>query len=124
MIGSLRTIRQAFLSLTLSLAALGLIAVSEARAADNPIVGTWKWFVGPDVTFKANKTIHIDGKKVGSWQAGGKHKYKGKTYTYKLSWDKGGADDKPHIDYLNLAKDKQKLEGVNTEGAEVSGERK
>ena len=99
-----------------------MLSVSKTWAAQ-PIVGTWTWFNGIEVKIHANKSVQLAGtKKSGTWHAGS-YKYKNNTYGYKIVWDVGD-DGKPHVDYLNLVKDGKRLEGINTEGIEVSGEKK
>jgi hypothetical protein len=115
--GNLRPCAVVFLALF----TLGFLATPEARAID-PVVGRWSWFTGDEVTLRPNRTIHASGKKVGAWETGA-FKYKNHLYEYKFVWEQG-ADGKPHVDYLNLVNDSQRLEGVNTEGDKITGVRK
>lgn len=91
-----------------------LLAVSviaqENRCAD--IVGTWKWFVGPELIIKADHTFS-NGENSGSWEAINAAERK-----YTLRWDVGG-----FVDEVTLSKDGRKLAGTNNQKNNVSGER-
>ena len=90
----------------------------EITAPDaDPIVGKWVWFDGSDVVFSSDKKILSVGKKKGEWKQG-RFNYKGKEYSYNLIWDSG------FIDYLNLVNGDQRLEGVNTVGSPIRGDRR
>jgi hypothetical protein len=110
------------LALVPSLFILGFLAAAEARAADNPIVGEWKWGDAGNVLLESNRTIHIKGKKVGVWEVGS-FEHKNKRYEYKLIWDEG-FDGRPHVCYVNLVNENRRLEGVDTEGNGISVHRK
>lgn len=78
----------------------------------NDIVGTWKWFVGPNLTIKPDHTF-ITSENSGTWEATNP-----KERQYTLRWDNGG-----FVDVLTLSPDGRKLTGTNAQQNKVSGER-
>jgi hypothetical protein len=76
------------------------------------IVGTWKWFVGPELIIKADLTFS-NGENSGTWKVANAAEHK-----YTLSWDVGG-----FVDDVTLSKDGMKLTGTNNQKNNVAGER-
>jgi hypothetical protein len=91
-----------------------LLAIStsaqESRCAE--IVGTWKWFVGPQLVIKADHTFS-NGENSGSWEVTNAAERK-----YTLRWDVGG-----FVDEVILSKDGLKLTGTNNQKNNVAGDR-
>jgi hypothetical protein len=91
-----------------------LLAVSvvaqESRCSE--IIGTWKWFVGPELTIKADHTFS-NGENSGTWEVTNAAERK---YTFR--WDVGG-----FVDEVSLSKDGRKLTGTNNQKNNVAGER-
>jgi hypothetical protein len=90
---------------------IGLIG-QERQAKCNDIVGTWKWFVGPQLTIKADHTFS-NGENSGNWEVANAAERK-----YTLRWDVGG-----FVDAVTLSSDGRKLTGTNNDKNNVSGER-
>jgi hypothetical protein len=106
--------------IVLAVAVLAMVFLGAAPARtqnEDPIVGNWKWFDGSDLHFRANNTIHKDGKKVADWYKGD-FKHDGGKYDYKLVWLSG------YTDWVNLAKKDTHLVGINNEGAKITGDKK
>lgn len=78
----------------------------------NTIVGTWNWFVGPQLTIKADHTFS-NGENSGKWEVTNATERK-----YTLRWEVGG-----FIDEVTLSADGKKLTGSNNQNNNVSGER-
>jgi hypothetical protein len=104
--------------LAVAVIAVVLLGAATAHARDDdPVVGRWTWFDGSDLHFRANNTIHKDGKKVADWYKGD-FKHDGGRYDYKLVWTSG------HTDWVNLAKKDTHLVGINNEGSKITGDKK
>jgi hypothetical protein len=82
----------------------------ESRCSE--IVGTWKWFVGPELIIKADHTFS-NGENSGTWEVTDAAARK---YTFR--WSVGG-----FVDDVTLSKDGLKLIGTNNQKNNVSGER-
>jgi len=91
------------------LLAAPLIA-QESRCSE--IVGTWKWFVGPELIIKADHTFS-NGENSGAWEISNAKERK-----YTLRWEVGG-----FVDEVTLSKDGRKLTGTNNQKNNVAGER-
>jgi hypothetical protein len=87
-----------------------LIQESQPRCDD--VVGNWKWFVGPQLTIKADHTFS-NGENSGNWELKNASERK-----YILRWDVGG-----FVDEVTLSADGKKLVGTNNNKNSVSGER-
>jgi hypothetical protein len=83
---------------------------SQPKCSD--IVGTWKWFVGPQLTFKADHSFS-NGENSGTWEV-----KDAAARNYTLKWDVGG-----FVDEVTLSADGRKLTGTNNNKNSVSGER-
>jgi len=84
----------------------------DSKPTCNDIVGEWKWFVGPQLTIKADHTFS-NGENSGNWEVAS-----AKDRKYTLRWDVGG-----FIDTVTLSADGRKLTGTNSDKNAVSGER-
>jgi hypothetical protein len=86
------------------------VIAQESRCSE--IVGTWKWFVGPQLIIKADHTFS-NGENSGAWEVTNAPERK---YTFR--WDVGG-----FVDEVTLSKDGLKLTGTNNQKNNVAGER-
>jgi hypothetical protein len=84
----------------------------DSKTKCNDIVGDWKWFVGPQLTIKADHSFS-NGENSGNWEVAN-----AKERQYKLRWDVGG-----FVDEVTLSADGHKLTGTNNDKNSVSGER-
>jgi len=96
--------------LTISLLLGVSVLAQESRC--NDIVGTWKWFVGPELLIKADHSFS-NGENSGTWELTNATERK-----YTLHWDVGG-----FVDEVTLSKDGMKLAGTNNQKNSVAGER-
>ena len=99
-------------SLVLAMLLVGPFIGQESQPKCNDIVGSWKWFVGPQLTIKADHSFS-NGENSGSWEVAN-----GKERKYKLRWEVGG-----FVDEVTLSVDGRKLTGTNNDKNSVSGER-
>jgi hypothetical protein len=88
------------------------LAPQESQPKCNDIVGVWKWFVGPQLTFKADHTF-VSSENSGTWEL-----TKAAERKYTLKWDNGG-----FVDAVTLSADGLKLTGTNNQNNKISGER-
>jgi hypothetical protein len=86
------------------------VLAQESRCSE--IVGTWKWFVGPQLIIKADHTFS-NSENSGTWEL-----TKAAENKYTLRWDVGG-----FVDEVILSKDGLKLTGTNNQKNNVAGER-
>jgi WD40 repeat protein len=89
------------------------LRVTATRAGDkDPVVGTWKWFDGSQVTVAENGSFTQNGKRGGTWRAmdAGKREY-------QLRW----SPPKKSVDELTLSADGKSLDGKNQFGQRVTG---
>jgi hypothetical protein len=84
----------------------------QSQPKCNDIVGQWKWFVGPQITFNADHSFS-NGENSGNWEVTNAAERK-----YTLRWDVGG-----FVDEVTLSGDGRKLTGTNNNKNTVSGER-
>ena len=99
----------------LRLLVMTLLLAVPAVAQENrcgEIMGTWKWFVGPELIIKADHTFN-NGENSGTWEVTNAAERK---YTFR--WDVGG-----FVDEVTLSKDGRKLNGTNNQKNNVAGER-
>ena len=78
----------------------------------NDIIGTWKWFVGPQLSMNADHSFS-NGENSGNWELTNAAERK-----YTLRWDVGG-----FVDVVTLSADGKKLTGNNNNNNKVAGER-
>ncbi|MGD0223196.1 MAG: hypothetical protein ABSF71_12730 [Terriglobia bacterium] len=99
--------------LTSAMAALlAVLAGTNAYPAGcDGLVGTWNWFTGSVVTFRADHAILYDGNQAGKWEC-----TDAAHGSAKLRWNAG------YIDTVTLSGDR--ISGVNQQGVPVSGTRK
>jgi len=90
---------------------LAIPVVAQERECGE-IVGTWKWFVGPQLIIKADHTFS-NSENSGTWAVTNAAEQK-----YTLRWDVGG-----FVDDVTLSKDGLKLTGTNNQKNNVAGER-
>jgi hypothetical protein len=90
---------------------LALPAIAQENRC-NDIVGTWKWFVGPELIIKADHTFS-NGENSGTWEVINASEFK-----YRLRWEVGG-----FVDEVTLSKDGRKLTGTNNQKNNVAGDR-
>ena len=83
---------------------------SQQKCSD--IVGTWKWFVGPQLSINADHSFS-NGENSGNWELISATERK-----YTLRWDVGG-----FVDQVTLSADGKTLTGTNSSQNKVSGER-
>jgi hypothetical protein len=100
--------RSLFLVLLLFLPYAG----QQSQPKCNDIVGSWKWFVGPQLEIKADHTFS-NGENYGTWEV-----TNAKEKKYRLRWELGA-----FIDEVILSADGKKLTGTNNQKNNVSGER-
>jgi hypothetical protein len=99
-------------SIALALLLIVPFVGQESKPKCNDIVGSWKWFVGPELTIKADHSFS-NGENSGSWEVTNAADRK-----YTLRWDVGG-----FVDVVTLSPDGLKLTGQNSNKNNVSGER-
>ena len=88
------------------------VLAQESQPKCNDLVGAWKWFVGPQLTFSADHSF-TNGENSGSWELTNASQRK-----YTLRWDVGG-----FVDEVILSSDGKTLTGTNNQNNKVSGER-
>jgi hypothetical protein len=88
------------------------VVAQESQPKCNDIVGTWKWFVGPQLTIKADHSFS-NGENSGNWELTNAAERK-----YTLRWDVGA-----FVDVVTLSSDGKTLTGTNNDKNKVSGER-
>lgn len=88
------------------------VPVIAQESSCSEIVGTWKWFVGPQLIIKADHTFS-NGENSGAWEVTNATERK---FTFR--WDVGG-----FVDEVTLSKDGLKLTGTNNQKNNVAGER-
>ena len=99
-------------SLILALLIATSLFAQQSQPKCNDIIGEWKWFVGPQLTFSADHSF-TNGENSGSWELTNASQRK-----YILRWDVGG-----FVDEVILSTDGKKLTGTNNQKNTVSGER-
>jgi hypothetical protein len=99
-------------TLVLTLLLIVPLLTQGSQSGCNDIVGTWKWFVGPQLSIKANHTF-VSSENSGTWEVTNAAERK-----YTLTWDNGG-----FVDAVTLSKDGRQLIGTNNQNNKVSGER-
>jgi len=99
-------------SLVLALLLMVPFVGQESKPKCDGIVGSWKWFVGPELIIKADHSFS-NGENSGSWEVTNASERK-----YTLRWDVGG-----FVDTVILSADGRKLSGANNNKNAVSGER-
>ena len=75
------------------------------------LVGTWNWFTGTAVTFRADHTILTDRNRVGTWECADPA-----SGTAKLRWNAG------FIDTVTISGNR--ISGTNQQGVHISGTRR
>jgi|SRR5262245_48776851 len=88
------------------------LAGQDSKPKCDDIVGSWKWFVGPELVVKADHSFS-NGENSGNWEVTDAAQRK-----YTLRWDVGG-----FVDVVILSADGRKLTGSNNNKNNVSGER-
>ncbi len=91
---------------------LVLPVLVSAQDKCSEIAGSWKWFVGPELTIKADHSFS-NGENSGTWELTNAAEHK-----FTLRWDVGG-----FVDEVTLSKDGLKLTGTNNQKNNVAGER-
>ena len=99
-------------SLVLALLIATSLFAQKSQPKCNDIIGEWKWFVGPQLTFSADHSF-TNGENSGSWELTNASQRK-----YTLRWDVG-----EFVDEVILSTDGKKLTGTNKQKNTVSGER-
>ena len=99
-------------SLVVALLLISPFINQDSQPKCDDIVGNWKWFVGPQLTIKADHTFS-NGENSGNWESKNAPERR-----YVLRWDVGG-----FVDEVTLSADGKKLAGTNNNKNGVSGER-